>query len=158
MASRCHSYWSSKTNGIWGDFWRPDAIRIGAQRRMASGGCKIAKSTLQKCYKVCKIAKSTLQKCYKVCTIAKSTFQKCYKVCKIAKSTLQKCCKVCKNAKLVVRGFEPYGFGVPKTPYVYHFFFDIALTMGSQRFFFRQNHLFLALTRRELKILWRPLA
>merc|ERR1712097_7766 len=21
LASRCHSYWSSSTNGIWGDFW-----------------------------------------------------------------------------------------------------------------------------------------
>ena len=30
----------------------------------------------------------------------------------------------------------PQRFGVPKTQYVCNFFFDIALTMGPQRFFF----------------------
>ena len=46
LASRCHSYWSSSTNGIWGDFWR-----------------QIAKSTRQKCIPYSTSAIWTLQNC-----------------------------------------------------------------------------------------------
>ena len=95
LASRCHSYWNSKTNGIWGDFWRPDAIRIGARRRMASGGCKIAKSTRQKCIPYSTSATWTPQK---GSMYGKVLFRGCksaIRYCKSAISRCQKCYKVC---------------------------------------------------------------
>ena len=51
----------------------------------------------------------------------------------------EKCCKVCQNENWPVTTMGSQRFGVSKTQYVCNFFFDIALTMGSQRFFFRQN-------------------
>ena len=49
-------------------------------------------------------------------------------------------------------------FGVPKTEYVCHFFFDIALTIGSQRFLFDKTRLMAGFRLRELDVVWLGLA
>ena len=74
--------------------------------------------------------------------IEKMTSQKCCKVCQNGNMTSQKCCKVCKNAKSIVTTMGSQRFGVSKTQYVCHCFFDIATTMGSYGFSVEKSVMF----------------
>ena len=76
LASRCHSYWSSSTNGIWGDFWR-----------------QIAKSTRQKCIPYSTSATWTPQNCIPYSTLL---FRGC-------KSAIRYCKMLFRGAKSAIR-------------------------------------------------------
>ena len=76
LASRCHSYWSSSTNGIWGDFWR-----------------QIAKSTRQKCIPYSTSATWTPQNCIPYSTLL---FRGC-------KSAIRYCKVLFRGAKSAIR-------------------------------------------------------
>ena len=66
LASRCHSYWSSSTNGIWGDFWR-----------------QIAKSTRQKCIPYSTSATWTPQNCIPYSTLPFRGCKSAIRYCKM---------------------------------------------------------------------------
>ena len=79
LASRCHSYWSSSTNGIWGDFWR-----------------QIAKSTRQKCIPYSTSATWTPQNCIPYSTLP---FRGCKSAIRYAKVLFRGCKSAIRYAK-----------------------------------------------------------